>query len=125
MSSQYLYKNEFLGDGPGQIPMAAGQWDILVRLGELPGPDQGELYSRDTIDAVVRKLGWVVMSGGAAMSDWCRDAVGRHSRSQADIFSDTLAALEKAERLDAEEAEVAFNKKVEAHIAKMRREGKI
>ena len=125
MSGQYLYKNEFLGNGPGQIPMTAGQWDILVRLGELPGPDHGELYSRDTIDAVIKKIGPIAMSGWGEMSAWCQNAVGRHSRSQADIFSDNLAKLEAAERLDQERADDAFNKKVEAHVARMLREGRL
>ena len=105
--------------------MAGIQWDTLVDLGELPRPDHGELYSRDTIDGVIKKLGWVVMSGGAAMLDWCRDAVGRHSRSQADIFSDTLAKLGEARRLDQERADAEFNKRVEVHVAKLRRAGKL
>ena len=104
MSGQHITKNEFLGDGPGQIPMAGIQWDTLVDLGELPRPDHRGFYPVAVIEAVKEKIGPIAMSGWGETSAWCQNAVGRHCRSQADIFSDTLAKLGEARRRDEEAA---------------------
>ena len=126
MSGQYLAKNEFLGNGPGQIPMPAGQWDTLVSLGEMPKPDRSDgLYSRATVEAAKEKIGWFAMADAGAMQDFCKNAVGRHCKPQGSLFQESLARLKEAERLDQEKAEAAFNKKVDERIAQMKASGRL
>ena len=101
--SEYLRPRDFLGNGPGQIALPEGQWNTLVRLGALPGPDHGELYSQAVIEAAKQKIGPRNFGHPVLAMDWAKDAVGRCCRTDAAVEAEIRQKIVEGDRLRAEE----------------------
>ena len=111
-----------------EIPDNGQLWWHYVKQGVLPAPDSPpDFYRDETISALAARAGHFNMSSQSQFGEWCRQEIAkRHPPvSQSQLFQNTLAALKKAKQLDQERADAEFNKRVEAHIPKMKQPGRL
>jgi len=111
-----------------EIPDNGLVWWSYVKQGILPKPDvEPNYYREETIARLSKTAGIRAMSSQSEFGEWCRQELFKRNppKSQGECFQNTLAALERAKRLDQETADDEFNKRVEAHVAKMLRDGRL